>query len=142
MAARTGSTPRPSTQTPAAPTLTEEMRRGIGALPRQMRPIRLAPASGEIWLQCEASGDGWIRARVVEAGPGYLGVVAARTPALGRGTWGRIGVAEGPNGDAGEEQVRVYPVAAHALGASGTPLFVECEIPVDESLIARFLRSA
>lgn len=82
-------------------------------------------------MQSEASADGWIRCRVVEVATGFLALLASQSPAVGRGTWARVG------GTEEFEQVRVYPLSFHRL--SEGVFLVECETPVDAGLAARLL---
>lgn len=138
MAARTSPTPRPSTQTPPEPpSLSDDAARVLATLPRKGGQGRRSTATGEVWLQCDDASDGWLRARVVQVAPGWMALLAHRAPALGRGTWAVLAAATDPSPHA--DQVRVFPLGAHAVGPDG-PVLIECETPVDPALIARFLR--
>lgn len=137
MTARTGSTAKPSNQTPSAPpVLTEALAGQILALPRRAPGPRRSAATAELWLQSDASPDGWIRCRIVEAGQGSLLLLADQAPTIAQGTWARL--AQSASGGNETEQFRVFPLALHRLAEGGsTPLVIECEIPLDPALVAR-----
>lgn len=139
MTSRTGSTTQPSRQTPAEPpALTTDLAAAIRGIARRASAARRANAAGQIWIQSDASPDGWIRGRIVEHAPGYLGVLTHAAPQTGHGTWARFG--DSPV-EPDAEQVRVFPLASHPLGREGDkptgPFLVECETPVDEAISTR-----
>lgn len=139
MTARTGSSAKPSNQTPAQPpALTPELAMRVAALPKRPGAARRRPASAELWLQSDSSPDGWIRCRVLEAAPGSMLLLAYDSPTIAQGTWARLPAA--PGADA--EQVRVFPLAMHRLtdaapGAPLAPVAIECETPLDPALVRR-----
>lgn len=143
MTARTGSSAKPSNlPAPQPPELTPEIALRLASIPRRSGQPRRQPAAGELWLQSEASPDGWIRCRVVEVGLGSMLLIANQSPTIARGTWARL-----PSSTTSlaldADQVRLFPLGLHRLadqptGMATGPMAIECETPLDPTLVSRF----
>jgi hypothetical protein len=148
MTARTGSSAKPSNlPTPQPPELTPELAVRLASIARRPGAPRRQPAAGELWLQADASPDGWIRCRVVEVGLGSILLLAHHSPTIAQGTWARLPSSGSAAGGTEAEQVRVFPLALHRLtdqapGAPVGPVAIECETPLDPALVARFSSAA
>lgn len=143
MPARIGSPAKPSNQPSLPPpALTPEVEAALASVPRRSSSSRRQPAAGEVWLQSDATADGWIRCRAIEVGPGSILLLASQGPTIAQGTWARVAsrsvAPEGATGAGETEQIRVFPLALYKVGTSNSgPVLIECETPLDPSLMAR-----